>query len=110
MRYQVISPDVWGHVSADCCASFDCPCIAGDEHDDNACECSEDVNDWHKVGAIDVADDGSDAAILDALGEAYLTREGRAVATLDDYNGMGEHIDVCDEQGRLLLQLEQVES
>ena len=120
MRYQVINPDVWGHVSADC-TLYDCPCVKQVKafpsdtkpttvHDDNACECHEDVNDWFKVGAIDVADDATDDAILDALADGYLTREGRAIVTLDDCNGMGEHLDVRDGEGRLILQLEQVES
>jgi hypothetical protein len=109
----VISPDVWGHVGADCCAAYDCPCVddgVGEgepTHDDDACECHEECNNWFKVGKIEVPKDASGKAILDALAEGFLTRKGREECTLEDYaNGC---LDVHDGAGRLVLQLEIVE-
>jgi hypothetical protein len=103
--YTVLSLDMRGHVPADCCGAYECPCVneAG-EHDDNACECHEDMNASYKCGTLEV-EDTSDADILDALLVAgYLTPHGRMIADVDDYSD-GSQFDIVDSDGRKLFSL-----
>lgn len=119
--WNVISPDMWGHVSADC-ADHGCPCIGyepdtGDgspreaaDHDENTCECHEWENDRHKVGTIETATDAKDEDIIEALYEAgFLSRLGRDVAKVEDYLG-GDEVDVVDDAGRKLFVLQKEET
>ena len=48
----VISLDVWGHVSAECDAG--CPCVHDGEHDDNACQCTCNINAAYRAGTVRV--------------------------------------------------------
>lgn len=136
IRYHVFSLDMWGHVSADCCQGYGCPCMVkcpdcdegiqdcdqcashvcdtckGKEtiHDDNACECHEDMNNRHKVGTIQVRESDSDSLILQTLrDDEYLSDEGLAKCSIEDCNGMGEDLDIVDKEGRRIFQLERVE-
>lgn len=113
IRYNVYSLDMWGHVPADCSAEYGCDCVKasnhGDdppEHDDNACTCSEDCNDRHKVGTLDVPDGMKDAEIIAALhAEGFLTDKGKDVATVDVATD-GSMLDIVDAEGRRLFSLE----
>lgn len=108
MRYVVYSLDIWGHVAADC-IQWGCPCVLGDDpsalqHDDNACDCTEDCNEQFRVGEIEVSEDATDDAILNALADdGFLTELGRKVAEIDDYSD--GPLDVNDNDGRRLFHL-----
>ncbi len=120
VTWNVISPDMWGHVAADC-AEHGCPCVgyepdAGDgspreacDHDDNACECSEWENGRFKSGVIEAQEDASDKELIKLLYEGgFLTREGKDVAKVEDYSD-GYEVDVVDDAGRKLFVLQKVE-
>lgn len=113
VKYEVFSLDMWGHVSADC-TDHDCPCVSTDEegnatHDDDRCDCHEDMNDRFRTLSIEVPDSPTDEQILDALGEWHLSEHGRKVASIDDANGMGEDLAVVDTEGRMLFTLTKAE-
>lgn len=112
--YTVLSLDMWGHVPADC-IKYGCDCVDMPElpdaepvHDDDKCRCSEECNNQHKVGTIDVRND-EDETILDALlTDGFLSEQGREECEIDDYTD-GTMLDVNDKDGRrvLALQLEE---
>jgi hypothetical protein len=106
--YRVFSLDV----SADC-PEHGCPCIIEPgtlraRHDDDGCQCHEDMNDRHQVGTIEIADtQESDSEIIGVLiDRGYLTAAARDLAVIDDCNGMGEFLTVEDSEGRQILMLE----
>jgi hypothetical protein len=106
VRYTVYSLDMWGHVPADCCASYGCDCVDEEtgEHNDDRCDCHEECNDQFRVGGVDIPDEASDMAILDALADAgFLTELGRKVAVVDDYSD--GPLDINDAEGRRLFHL-----
>ncbi len=103
-RYTVFALDMWGHVSADC-KDHGCPCVKGDEHDDDACSCHEDMNDRSKVGTIEVEGD-TDEAILDALlSDSFLSISGHQTCKVED-TGDGMSLDIVDREGRRIFYLE----
>lgn len=119
IRWLVLSVDMWGHVSADCCPSYECDCCDETQsepgewsHDDDACECHEEENDRHKVGTIEAEETVEDDHLVWLLFEGgFLTDKGRKVAKVEDYSD-GYELDVVDDKGRKLfvLQKEEVES
>lgn len=133
MKYIVLSLDMWGHVPADC--TEDCPCTKecdfctegvddsswsgprsrascttcggkGFVHDDDdKCDCHEDCNDQHRVGAIEVADDADDAAIIQALvTDGFLKEIALKQCEIDDYSD--GPLDVRDHDGRMIFALQ----
>lgn len=98
----VISLDMWGHVHADC--EEDCPCGGPDA---DCCDhCGEEENNRHKVGAIEAADEATDAELIELLiSEGFLAELARNKVALDDYSD-GYEIDVVDDDGRKLFVLQ----
>ncbi len=70
--YTVWALETWGHHSSECCASYSCPCVSGDDeaHDDDRCNCEYTVNDRARVGSIEIVEDASDVEMLRALDDA----------------------------------------
>lgn len=101
----VISPDMWGHVHADCEAS--CPC-GGPEAD--CCEqCEYWENDRHTVGSIEVAPEAEDSAMIEALiAGGFLKEEARDKAEIQDLSD-GHEYDVVDKAGRKVFVLQSTE-
>lgn len=107
VTWTVISPDMWGHVHADCEA--DCPC-GGPEAD--CCDnCGEWENDRHKVGTIEAEPDATDDMLVWLLFEGgFLTDHGRKLAEVEDHVGDGREVDVVDKEGRKLFVLSREEA
>lgn len=111
----VISPDMWGHVHADC-LDHTCPrCVTQDPetgvctHDDDRCDCGEWENNRHACGEIEALADADDSALVAALVDAgFLSEKGREIATIDDYSD-GFELDILDDAGRKLFVLQRKE-
>lgn len=103
----VYSVDMWGHVPADCCAAYGCKCVNAldeDEHNDDACDCGQDMNEHFRCGSFEIDDEHSDDAdVLKALGEeGYLSEKGVAECEIEDDGSEGPW-RVQDKQGRCVL-------
>jgi hypothetical protein len=101
----VISPEMWGHVHADCDDS--CPC--GGPEEDCCDRCGEWENNRHKVGEFEASDESSDDELVTALfAEGFLTEKGHSMAMIDDYSD-GFEVAVLDDMGRKLFVLQRKE-
>lgn len=107
-RYEVRSLDMWGHVPADCCTGYDCPCVSVEDgvetHDDNACDCQETCNAEYRAGTVEVTDDEDATLIAALITDGFLEEEARALARVDDYTD-GTMLDIVDDAGRRVFHL-----
>lgn len=79
-------------------------------HDDNACECHEDMNDRFGVGSIEISEGADHARILGALSmDGYIGSASDAQVE-DTGAGDGDSLDIKDEDGRMLYVLEKQEN
>ena len=110
VTWNVINPDMWGHVPADCSGAYGCKCVKTvddkDVHDDDHCECHEEENDRRKCGSFELDEDADDAAIIRALVEEGFFNEKALTRTkVEDFSD-GYEIDIVDNDGRKLYVLQ----